>query len=70
MIPMTVETTDLLTQIARIQNIAGTRTWLSIPLAQNATLDDVLLFKPLNAKRTLGELINTLGATPFCFVYE
>jgi tyrosinase len=52
------------------QNIAGTRSWSSVPLAQNATLDDVLLFEPLNRKRPLRQLLNTLGGTPFCFVYE
>jgi tyrosinase len=52
------------------QNIAGTRSWSSIPLAQNATLDDVLLFEPLNRKRKLRELIDTLTGKPFCFVYQ
>ncbi|KAI9149917.1 Tyrosinase P [Paramyrothecium foliicola] len=52
------------------QNIAGTRSWSSVPLRQQATLKDVLLFEPLNRKRTLGELIDTLGGTPFCFIYE
>ncbi|KAH6658162.1 hypothetical protein BKA67DRAFT_689345 [Truncatella angustata] len=52
------------------QNIGGTRAWAGIPLFQNGTLDDVLLFQPLNAKRTLRELIDTLGGSPFCYVYE
>jgi hypothetical protein len=43
---------------------------MSVPLFFNATLDDVLLFEPLNRKRPLRDLIDTIGGTPFCFIYE
>lgn len=54
----------------RFQNVAGTRSWLSVVLAQNATLDDVMPFQPLNGRRTLRELIDTVGGTPLCYLYE
>ncbi|KFA69870.1 hypothetical protein S40285_08983 [Stachybotrys chlorohalonatus IBT 40285] len=52
------------------QTIFGTGTMNNRPPSRNQTLDDVLDLSPLAPPRTLGDLIDTIGASPFCFVYE
>jgi len=52
------------------QNIFGTATMNNQPPSAEQTLDDILDLSPISAPRTLGELLNTVGETPFCFVYE
>ncbi|KAL1850709.1 hypothetical protein VTK73DRAFT_9633 [Phialemonium thermophilum] len=52
------------------QTIAGTRTMYNQPPSANATLDDVQDMAPLGGQKTLRELMDTVGGTPFCYVYE
>lgn len=40
------------------------------PASPNATLDDILDMSPLSEPRKLGELLDIVGESPFCFVYE
>lgn len=42
---------------------------MNMPASRNVTLDDTLDFSPMNPKRAVGELIDTIGG-PFCYVYE
>ncbi|RYP70720.1 hypothetical protein DL769_004870 [Monosporascus sp. CRB-8-3] len=51
-------------------NIAGTITMMNRPPSRNGTLDDVLDMEPLGGAYTLGEMLDTLGGSPFCFIYE
>ncbi|RYP10781.1 hypothetical protein DL765_007992 [Monosporascus sp. GIB2] len=52
------------------QNIAGTITMNNRPPSRNGTLDDVMDMAPLGGAYTLGEMLDTIGGSPFCFVYE
>ncbi|KAK8093860.1 hypothetical protein PG997_000545 [Apiospora hydei] len=49
--------------------IAGTGTMMNMPASRNVTLDDTLDFSPMNPKREIRELIDTISG-PFCYVYE
>lgn len=40
------------------------------PPSPDQTLEDILDISPLGEPRTLGALIDTIGESPFCFVYE
>ena len=40
------------------------------PPSANATLEDIIDFKPLGGNRTLADLLDTVGGTPFCYVFE
>ncbi|KAK6825650.1 hypothetical protein PG987_013144 [Apiospora arundinis] len=51
------------------QGIAGTGTMMNMPASRNVTLDDTLDFSPMNPKRAVKELIDTISG-PFCYVYE
>lgn len=42
----------------------------NFPPSRDMTLDDVMDISPLNGPRPLRELIDTIGGSPFCFVYE
>ncbi|KAK3935751.1 hypothetical protein QBC46DRAFT_421335 [Diplogelasinospora grovesii] len=52
------------------QTIAGTNTMYNQPPSANATLDDIQDMAPLGGNRTLRELMDTIGGTPHCYVYE
>lgn len=41
-----------------------------MPGTPEVTVEDDMDISPLAPSRTLGELIDTLGDAPFCFVYE
>ncbi|RYP73355.1 hypothetical protein DL770_007805 [Monosporascus sp. CRB-9-2] len=51
-------------------DVAGTLTMMNRPPSRNGTLDDVLDLEPLGEAYTLGEMLDTVGGSPFCFVYE
>lgn len=40
------------------------------PESRNGTLDDVLDISPVGGSFKYHELLDTVGASPFCFVYE
>lgn len=61
---------DLATNPRETQDIYGTSTMNNRPPSRNATLNDVLDMSPLSEIRPLRELIDTIGDSPFCFVYE
>ncbi|KAF3057392.1 putative tyrosinase central domain-containing protein [Daldinia childiae] len=52
------------------QTMAGTITMMNMPESRNGTLDDVLDISPVGGSFKYGELLDTVGASPFCFVYE
>ncbi|KAI0096307.1 Di-copper centre-containing protein [Hypoxylon sp. NC0597] len=52
------------------QTMAGTITMMNMPASRNGTLDDVLDIRPVGGSFTYRELLDTVGASPFCFVYE
>ncbi|KAK5630655.1 hypothetical protein RRF57_006370 [Xylaria bambusicola] len=55
---------------AKRQTMAGTITMMNQPRSRNGTLDDVLDIKPVGGSFKFRELLDTVGGTPFCFVYE
>ncbi|KEY73042.1 hypothetical protein S7711_06116 [Stachybotrys chartarum IBT 7711] len=57
-------------QLTTAKTIFGTGTMNNRPPSRNQTLDDVLDLSPLAPPRKLGDLIDTVGASPLCFVYE
>ncbi|KAI0839162.1 Di-copper centre-containing protein [Hypoxylon sp. FL0890] len=52
------------------QTMAGTITMMNMPASRNGTLDDVLDIRPVGGTFKYRELLDTVGASPFCFVYE
>lgn len=52
------------------QEIFGTGTMFNVPPSRDVWLNDTLDFAPLNGVRSIGELIDTVGNAPFCYVYE
>ncbi|KAI2468693.1 Di-copper centre-containing protein [Annulohypoxylon bovei var. microspora] len=52
------------------QTMAGTITMMDRPASRNGTLEDILDIGPVGEKHTFGELLDTVGSSPFCFVYE
>ncbi|OHE93365.1 tyrosinase central domain-containing protein [Colletotrichum orchidophilum] len=52
------------------QNIFGTRTLQNNPPSANATLDDIIDIAPIGGSAKLRDLLNTVGGSPFCYVYE
>ncbi|KAI5859643.1 Di-copper centre-containing protein [Durotheca rogersii] len=52
------------------QTMAGTITMMDMPPSRNGTLDDVLDIKPVGGSYTFRQLLDTVGGSPFCFVYE
>ncbi|KAI0881487.1 Di-copper centre-containing protein [Annulohypoxylon maeteangense] len=52
------------------QTMAGTITMMNQPASRNGTLEDVLDISPVGEKYTFRELLDTVGSSPFCFVYE
>ncbi|KAI2616100.1 Di-copper centre-containing protein [Hypoxylon sp. NC1633] len=52
------------------QTMAGTITMMNMPASRNGTLDDVLDIRPVGESYTYRELLDTVGDSPFCFVYE
>ncbi|KAI6086654.1 Di-copper centre-containing protein [Hypoxylon rubiginosum] len=52
------------------QTMAGTITMMNMPASRNGTLDDVLDIRPVGGTHTYRELLDTVGGSPFCFVYE
>ncbi|KAI1657703.1 Di-copper centre-containing protein [Daldinia decipiens] len=52
------------------QTMAGTITMMNMPASRNGTLDDVLDVSPVGGSFKYRELLDTVGASPFCFVYE
>ncbi|KAL7620655.1 hypothetical protein AAE478_009650 [Parahypoxylon ruwenzoriense] len=52
------------------QTMAGTITMMNMPASRNGTLDDVLDITPVGGSFKYSELLDTVGSSPFCFVYE
>lgn len=42
----------------------------NIPPSRDVLLNDTLDLAPLNDARAVGDLIDTVGSAPFCYVYE
>ncbi|KAK1655826.1 tyrosinase central domain-containing protein [Colletotrichum phormii] len=55
---------------ANRQDIFGTRTLQNNPPSANATLDDLIDIAPIGGSAKLRDLMNTVGGSPFCYVYE
>ncbi|OTB05093.1 hypothetical protein M426DRAFT_57507 [Hypoxylon sp. CI-4A] len=55
---------------ANRQTMAGTITMMNMPASRNGTLEDVLDISPVGGSFTYRQLLDTVGASPFCFVYE
>lgn len=43
---------------------------MNMPGSRNGTLDDVLDISPVGGSFKYRELLDTVGDSPFCFVYE
>ncbi|KAI0023881.1 hypothetical protein F4780DRAFT_769121 [Xylariomycetidae sp. FL0641] len=52
------------------QTMAGTITMMNQPPSRNGTLEDVLDITPVGEAYKFGQLLDTVGGDPFCFVYE
>jgi tyrosinase len=50
--------------------MAGTITMMNQPPSRNGTLDDVLDISPVGNSYKYSQLLDTVGGSPFCFVYE
>ncbi|KAK0372696.1 hypothetical protein CLIM01_09952 [Colletotrichum limetticola] len=50
-------------------NIAGTITILNTPPSRDARLDDLVIQVPNAPNRPISDLLNTLGGSPFCYIY-
>ncbi|TID03838.1 Tyrosinase ustQ [Colletotrichum higginsianum] len=50
-------------------DIAGTITILNLPPSRDATKEDLIELGVLAEDRTIGELLNTIDGSPFCYVY-
>lgn len=50
-------------------NIAGTITILNNPPSRDARLDDVVIQEPNAPNRPISDLLNTIGGSPFCYIY-
>lgn len=53
-----------------MQTIAGTATMFNEPPSDELTLDDVMEMGPLADARPFKELMDTIGESPFCFLYD
>ncbi|EAQ83365.1 hypothetical protein CHGG_09769 [Chaetomium globosum CBS 148.51] len=51
------------------KDVFGTQTFLDMPPSPNVTLDDIIDISPLAPPIRLGDLMNTVGGSPFCYVY-
>jgi tyrosinase len=49
--------------------VLGTQTFLDFPPSPNVTVDDIIDISPLAPPIRLGDLMNTVGGSPFCYVY-
>jgi tyrosinase len=54
---------------ARRQGVWGTNTFLDFPPSANTTVNDLIDISPLAGPVTIKSLMNTVGGTPFCYVY-
>ncbi|KAI0422892.1 hypothetical protein F5X98DRAFT_105614 [Xylaria grammica] len=52
------------------QTMAGTITMMNQPPSRNGTLDDILDISPVGGSFKYRQLLDTVGGSPFCFVYE
>ncbi|KAI1463145.1 Di-copper centre-containing protein [Daldinia caldariorum] len=52
------------------QTMAGTITMMNMPASRNGTLDDILDINPVGGTYNYRQLLDTVGGSPFCFVYE
>lgn len=52
------------------QTMAGTITMMNQPPSRNGTLDDDLDITPVGEVYKYRQLLDTVGGSPFCFVYE
>ncbi|KAI0810206.1 hypothetical protein GGR55DRAFT_688909 [Xylaria sp. FL0064] len=55
---------------AKRQAMAGTITMMNQPPSRNGTLDDVLDISPVGQAFKYRQLLDTVGGSPFCFIYE
>ncbi|KAI1314230.1 hypothetical protein F5Y03DRAFT_381022 [Xylaria venustula] len=55
---------------AKRQTMAGTITMMNQPPSRNGTLDDVIDISPVGGSFKYRQLLDTVGGTPFCFVYQ
>ncbi|KAK3290789.1 uncharacterized protein B0H64DRAFT_447075 [Chaetomium fimeti] len=51
------------------KDVFGTQTFLDFPPSPNVTLDDVIDISPLAPPIRLGDLMDTVGGSPFCYIY-
>lgn len=54
---------------ANRQNVWGTSTLENVPPSANVTVEDSLDLSPLAGPLQIKKLMNTVGNTPFCYVY-
>ncbi|KAK0712744.1 hypothetical protein B0T26DRAFT_780401 [Lasiosphaeria miniovina] len=55
---------------ANRQGVSGTNTFLNFPPSANTTVNDLIDIAPLSTdKPQIKSLMNTVGGTPFCYVY-
>jgi len=52
------------------QTISGTNTMYNMPPSAVAVLTDNMGFEPLHRNTTIGAAMDTVGNSPFCYVYE
>ncbi|WQF85834.1 Putative tyrosinase copper-binding domain, di-copper centre-containing domain superfamily [Colletotrichum destructivum] len=50
-------------------NIAGTITISNNPPSRDARLDDIVIQEPNAPNRPISDLLNTIGGSPFCYIY-
>ncbi|KAK4160452.1 Grixazone synthase [Cladorrhinum sp. PSN259] len=51
------------------QDVWGTKTWMNRPPSADVTVNDTLEVLPHAPARKVKDLMNTVGGTPFCYVY-
>jgi tyrosinase len=51
------------------RDVHGTGTFLNIPPSPNVTVEDTIDILPHAPARKLKDLMNSVGGTPFCYVY-
>ncbi|KAH6847425.1 hypothetical protein B0I37DRAFT_144785 [Chaetomium sp. MPI-CAGE-AT-0009] len=55
--------------LANRKDVFGTQTFFNTPPSPDVTLDDVIDISPLAPPIRIGDLMNTVGGSPFCYLY-